>query len=121
MTCQQIILALLIIIILLHTTNVSEYFSYEDSETTPMPRYLPRYTSQYDADLEPECGNHYGFYNVTKPKQVGKRVVNAKFIDLDTVYDAYCSPYILNDKITVCSVYDESGEQLFYGFSNPRC
>jgi len=128
MTCQQIILLLLIIIILLCITNVSEYFSYDDSETTPMPRYLPKYTSQerpyvsqYIADPEPECGNHYGFYDVTKPKQVGKRIVNAKFIDLDTVYDAYCSPYVLNDKVTVCSVYDESGEQLFYGFSNPRC
>lgn len=121
MACQQIILLLLIILILCHLTNISEYFSYENSETTPMPRYLPKYNSQYIADREPECGNHYGFYDVTEPKKVGNRIINAKFMDTDVTYDAYCSPYVLNSNVMVCAVYDKSGEQLFYGFSNPRC
>jgi len=121
MPCQRITLLLFIIIILYHLTDISEYFSYENSETTPMPQYLPKQHSRYVAESEPECGNHYGFYNITEPKKVGNKIINANFINADTTYDAYCSPYILNDKVTVCSVYDTSGNQLFYGFSNPRC
>lgn len=121
MTCQRIILTLLIIIILLCISRVSEYFSYENSETTPMPQYLPKSFPKYAADNEPECGNHFGFYDITEPKQIGGRIVNSKFADADVTYNAYCSPYVLNSKATVCAVYDGDGSQLFYGFSNPKC
>lgn len=121
MACQQIILALLIIVIILYLTRVDEYFSYENSETTPMPQYLPKFFTKYIADNEPECGNHFGFYDVTEPKQIGKRIINAKFATPDATFNAYCSPYVLNSKAVVCAVYDVNGEQLFYGFSNPRC